>query len=50
MFDDILDSGFSIHKILEPKAIEETKEVDPIFYEIRDKIPIFIIFELQKPE
>lgn len=48
LFSDILDSGFQIKKVLEPKAIEETKNIDPMFYEIRDKIPIFIIFELQK--
>jgi len=50
MFDDIIESGFKIKKVLEPKAIEATKDVDPIFHKIRDKIPIFVIFELQKTE
>ncbi len=50
MFDDILNSGLTIRKILEPKAVEQTKEIDPRFYKIRDKVPIFMIFELQKPK
>lgn len=50
MFDDILSSDLRLRKILEPKAVEKTKEIDPRFYKIRQKIPIFIIFELQKPE
>jgi len=50
MFDDILESGFKIKKVLEPKVTEGAKEIDPILYEIRNKIPMFIIFELQKAE
>ena len=32
----------------EPKPIPEAKEAAPNFYEIHQKIPIFMIFELQK--
>tara|TARA_B100000508_G_scaffold39647_1_gene31083 strand:- start:3286 stop:4053 length:768 start_codon:yes stop_codon:yes gene_type:complete len=48
MFDDILSSELTLKKLLEPKPVEKTKEVDLRFYKIREKIPIFIIFELQK--
>lgn len=48
LMKDILSSDFEIVDYLEPKAIEKCKEVDPIFWEIHQKIPIFMVFELRK--
>lgn len=48
LMKDIRDSGFEIVDFLEPKAIQEAKENHPDFYEIHQKIPMFIIFELRK--
>jgi len=50
IFKDITDSDFSLSLFLEPKAIKSVKEVDAVFGEIHDKIPLFMIFELKKPE
>lgn len=48
MMEDILGSGFKLVDYREPKASDECKEVDPLFWEIHQKIPTFVIFELQK--
>ena len=45
---DILQSGFQIVDFAEPKAVPNAKEKNSIFYEIHDKIPLFMIFALQK--
>ncbi len=45
---DILSSGFKIVDFAEPKAVPAAKEKDKIFYEIHDKIPLFMIFALKK--
>lgn len=45
---DILWSGFQIIDFAEPKAIPAVKEKNKRFYEIRDKIPLFMIFALRK--
>ncbi len=45
---DILKSDFEIVDFLEPKAVDKCKEVDPVFWEIHKKIPLFMIFELIK--
>jgi SAM-dependent methyltransferase len=45
---EILDSGFEIIDFLEPKALEGAKKERPEFYEVRQKIPLFMIFELRK--
>jgi SAM-dependent methyltransferase len=45
---DILNSDFEIVDYGEPKAIEKCKEIDPVFWEIHQKIPLFMIFELRK--
>ena len=45
---DILLSDFEITDYLEPKAIDKCKEVDPVSWEIHQKIPLFMIFELHK--
>jgi len=44
---DILKSNFELIDYLEPKAIEKCKNIDPVFWEIHQKIPIFMIFELK---
>ncbi len=45
---DVLNSNFELSDYLEPKAVDKCKEVDPVFWEIREKIPLFMIFELIK--
>jgi hypothetical protein len=45
---DILVTGFTVVDFLEPKAVPETKNEDKIFWEIHQKIPLFMIFELKK--
>lgn len=45
---DILKSEFKIVDFLEPKAVDRCREVDPVFWEIHQKIPLFMIFELKK--
>lgn len=45
---DILESGFVISGYLEPKAVEGCKAVDPIFWELHQKIPLFMVFEIIK--
>ena len=45
---DITQSGFQIVDFLEPKPIEEVKKIDPEFYEIHQRLPLFMIFELEK--
>ena len=45
---DILESGFQIVDFAEPKAISAVKEKSKRYYEIRDKIPLFMIFALRK--
>jgi SAM-dependent methyltransferase len=50
IMNDIIKSGFKITDVLEPKALDKVKEKHKVFWEIRQKIPIFIIFELKKIE
>ena len=45
---DILESGFQVVDFAEPKAIPAVKEKDKVFYEIHDKIPLFMLFALRK--
>ena len=45
---DILQSSFQIVDFAEPKAIKEVAEKDITFYQIREKIPLFMIFALRK--
>lgn len=45
---DILASDFEIVDFAEPKAVSAAKEKDKVFYEIHDKIPLFMIFALRK--
>jgi len=45
---DILSSGFKIIDFIEPKPINTVKNKDRRFWDIRQKIPLFMIFELKK--
>jgi SAM-dependent methyltransferase len=45
---NIIASGFTIKDFIEPKPIEEAKVKKPNFYTIHQKIPLFMIFKLQK--
>ena len=45
---EILNSGFKIVDFIEPKPINAAKNKDRRFWEIRQKIPLFMIFKLKK--
>jgi len=45
---EIVSSGFEVVDIVEPKALDESKKDNPIFWEVHQKIPEFMIFELMK--
>lgn len=45
---DILDSGFEIVDFIEPKATPDAKRINPNFYRIHQKIPLFMIFKIKK--
>ncbi len=45
---EILASGFTIKEFIEPKAIEEAKTKKHNFWAVHQKIPLFMIFKLQK--
>lgn len=45
---NILKSGFVILDFVEPKPLKSVQKVRPNFYDIHTKIPLFMIFELQK--
>jgi len=44
----ILSSGFKIVDFIEPKPINSAKDKDRRFWDIHQKIPLFMIFELKK--
>ncbi|GAC1414142.1 MAG: class I SAM-dependent methyltransferase [Candidatus Doudnabacteria bacterium] len=48
MVKEIVQSGFDIVDLVEPKAIASAKKEKVDFYEVHQKIPLFIIWELQK--
>lgn len=45
---DILKSKFKIIDFIEPKATNAAKKTEKVFWEIHQKIPLFMIFELKK--
>ncbi|MBI2103720.1 class I SAM-dependent methyltransferase [Candidatus Woesebacteria bacterium] len=45
---DILNSGFRIVDFIEPKPLKEVRRKNLSFWQIRQKIPLFMIFELRK--
>lgn len=45
---EIVSSGFELIDLVEPKALNESKKDNLKFWEIHQKIPEFIIFELKK--
>lgn len=45
---DIIKSKFEIIDFIEPKAIDSAKENERVFWDIHQKIPLFMIFELRK--
>lgn len=48
MFAEIKKSGFELLDLIEPKTIGKCKRVDPQYYALHQKVPLFIIFELKK--
>jgi SAM-dependent methyltransferase len=45
---EIIQSGFQMADMVEPKAIARVKKYDPAFFSAHQKIPTFMIFELRK--
>ncbi len=45
---EVINSGFEIIDIVEPQALDESKEEYKKFWEIHQRIPEFIVFELRK--
>ena len=48
MMQDILKSGFKIIDCIEPRPLDSTKKIDFEFWKKSNKIPLFVIFKLQK--
>ena len=48
MFKYILNSGFEIIDLIEPKPVCFPDDIPPYFLKIYEKIPLFIVFELKK--
>lgn len=48
MFRQIREGEFEVVDLLEPKATEGAKKARPDFYEIHQKLPLFLVFELRK--
>jgi len=48
MFNEIKKSGFEIVDIVEPRTVMGCKKDDLQYYELHQRIPLFIIFELKK--
>lgn len=48
IFKDVLSSGLTLLDFLEPKPTEEARTENPGFWEIHSRIPLFMIFELEK--
>lgn len=47
---DIREAGFIITDFIEPKPTPATAKEKPVFYDIHSKIPLFMIFELQRSD
>ncbi len=45
---DIIDSDFDLIDFIEPKPTDTCREADPVFWEIHQKIPLFMVFDLLK--
>lgn len=48
MVNSFIEAGFKVEKIIEPKPIEELKQINQRVYDQLSKEPAFICFELQK--
>jgi hypothetical protein len=45
---DILKSGFKIIDCIEPRPLDSAKRIDLEFWKKGSKLPLFVIFKLQK--
>lgn len=45
---DIINSKFQLINFTEPKPVKQCLKIDPQFYKVHQKIPLFIIFKLRK--
>ena len=48
LFNPIIEEGFVLKKIIEPKPIPKSKKIDVAYYEKTMKRPYFIIIEAFK--
>lgn len=48
LIKDIVDSDFSLLDIVEPKALDEARQKHKKFWEIHQRVPEFMVFEIRK--
>ena len=48
MVEISVSSGFTVEAVVEPLPVEESKIVNPSFYNTYSKIPLFLIFKIRK--
>lgn len=46
---DIIASGLTLHRFLEPAPVASAEQIAPGFAAIHSRIPLFMVFELAKP-
>ncbi len=46
MLRDFSDAGLSVVECVEPAPVPEAKTLDPHFWEVRSRFPLFILFKL----
>jgi len=48
MIDEILSSGFTIERMVEPLPLKGMQELKPNYFEMLNKIPFFIVWKIRK--
>jgi ubiquinone/menaquinone biosynthesis C-methylase UbiE len=48
MLREFRDAGLSVVECTEPGPVAEAREVDPQFWELRSRFPLFILFKLER--
>jgi len=49
MITELLESGLRLEAVIEPRATPAALKLHPDFYAVNQKIPLFMIFKLMKP-
>ena len=48
MLRDFRDAGLSVVECVEPAPVPEAKTLDPQFWEVRSRFPLFVVFRLER--